>query len=261
MPDVTAVIVNYRTPELTKGAARSCLSEPDVSEVIIIDNASGDESADILTNTFRGQRVRVMENDSNEGFASATNKGINRSRTEYAFVLNSDAFVLEGAIGILLERMRADAEIGVIGPEVLLDDAKTPQPGNYGPFPSARSIFLRDQTVENPLEPDWISGVAMMVNRRFMLEIDGFDNEYFMYFEDVDLCRRIWEHEKRVVREPKAKVIHFGGKSNVSSFRRKRMYYASQDRYLENARVSPLVRNMVKLSRWPFYFSRSVLGG
>ena len=258
MPDVTAVIVNYRTPELTKGAARSCLTEPDVSEVIIIDNASGDGSADVLSNEFKGQRVRVMDNEKNEGFASASNKGINRSRTEYVFLLNSDAFVLEGAIGTLLERMKADPEIGVIGPEVLLDDAKTPQPGNYGPFPSFKSIFMRDQTVENPLEPDWISGVAMMVNRRFMLEIDGFDNEFFMYFEDVDLCRRIWEHDKKVAREPKAKVVHFGGQSVKSDFRRKKMYYAGQDRYLEESGTSGIVRAMVKISRWPVYLLRSV---
>jgi len=239
---------------------RSCLSETDVSEVLVIDNASGDDSADILQKEFKGQRVRVMDNEKNEGFAGASNKGINRSRTDYVFLLNSDAFVLEGAIGILLQRMKDDASIGVIGPEVLLDDAKTPQPGNYGPFPSFKSIFLRDQTVANELEPDWISGVAMMVNRRLMLEIDGFNDEFFMYFEDVDLCRRIRENEKKVVREPKAKVVHFGGQSVQSDFRRKKMYYAGQDRYLEEAGASGLLRATVKVSRWPVYLAKSVLG-
>ena len=229
--------------------------------MIIIDNASGDDSADILQKEFKGQRVRVMDNEKNEGFASASNKGINRSRTDYVFLLNSDALVLEGAVGVLLERMKADPSIGVIGPQVLMDDTKTEQPGNYGPFPSFKSIFLRDQSVADPLEPDWISGVAMMVSRRFMLEIDGFDNNFFMYFEDVDLCRRVRENDKKVVREPKAKVVHFGGQSVSSDFRRKKMYYAGQDRYLEEAGVSGVLRAVVKIGRWPVYLAKSVLGG
>lgn len=255
---MTAIIVNYRTPELTKGAARSCLTEPDVQEVIVIDNGSGDDSADILTEEFRGQRVRVMENEDNVGFATANNKGMNRAKTDYVFLLNSDAFVLEGAVATLLQRLKDDPEIGIIGPEVVESDGKTVQAGNYGPFPNARSIFLRDQSVPNELEPDWISGVAMMGNREFLSSIDGFDDRFFMYFEDVDLCRRIRAQGKKVVREPNAKVVHFGGKSLSSDFRRKKMYYASQDRYLELADAPPAVRSMVKVARWPVYAVRSL---
>jgi GT2 family glycosyltransferase len=258
LADVTVIIVNYRTPDLTKGAVRSCLSEPEVEEVIVIDNGSGDESADILTEEFRGKNVRVMENEDNVGFATANNKGVGRARTDYVLLLNSDAFVLEGAIGILLERIKADDSIGIIGPEILLSDGHSPQPLNYGPFPSLKTIFTRNQNVDNPLQPDWVSGVAMMLNRQFMLEIDGFDDRYFMYFEDVDLCRRVQEHGRKVVREPKAKIVHFGGKSLSSDFKRKKMYYASQDRYLELTGASSFGRNMVKVMRWPVYAIKSM---
>lgn len=260
MADVTAVIVNYRTPELTKGAARSCLTEPEVEEVIVIDNASGDDSADILTEEFRGSNVRVMENDDNVGFATANNKGIGRAHTDYVLLLNSDAFVLEGAVGTMLKRLKEDPQIGIIGPEVLLSDGHTVQPFNYGPFPNLHTIFTRDQTVIDPLNPDWISGVCMLFSRPFILEVDGFDDRYFMYYEDVDLCRRVRKAGRRIVREPAAKVVHFGGQSLKSDFKRKKMYYASQDRYLELTGVSPFGRRLVKVSRWPVYLWRTIFG-
>ncbi|HEY3779492.1 MAG TPA: glycosyltransferase family 2 protein [Fimbriimonadaceae bacterium] len=260
MPEVTAIIVNYRTPELTKGATRSCLTEPEIEEVIVIDNGSGDDSADQLTEEFRGQRVRVMENDDNVGFATANNKGISRARTDYVFLLNSDAFVLEGAIGTMLARLKKDPQIGIIGPEVLESDGSTVQSGNFGPFPSLRTIFTRDQHVEDPNNPDWISGVCMMMNRTFAQDLQGFDDRYFMYFEDVDLCRRAREKGMKVVRDPAAKIVHFGGKSLKSDFKRKKMYYTSQDRYLELAGVAPFGRNLVKATRWPVYAVKSIFG-
>lgn len=258
MADVTAVIVNYKTPDLTKGAVRSCLTEPDVEEVIVIDNGSGDDSADILTEEFRGQRVRVMENDDNVGFATANNKGISRARTEYVFLLNSDAFAVPGAIGILLQRLKQDPQIGIIAPQILESDGHTPQARNFGPFPDLRTIFLRDQSVLDQFNPDWVSGVAMMARKQSMADVDGFDDRYFMYYEDVDLCRRMRQSGKKIVREPKAKVVHFGGQSRRSNFERKKLYYESQDRYLELTGISPFGRNLVRVARWPVYALRAL---
>ncbi len=260
MEEVTAIVINYRTPDLTKGAVRSCLAEPEIAEVIVIDNASGDESADILTEEFRGNRVRVMENDKNIGFGGANNKGISKARTDFVFLLNSDAFVLEGAVGRLLARLTADDSIGLIGPEVVESDGKTPQPLNFGPFPTPRTIFTRNQHVADNGHPDWVSGVAMLARRDLLLELNGFDDEFFMYFEDVDLCRRIRNAGKQVAREVSAKIVHFGGQSLRSNFKRKKLYYAAQDRYLELTEAPPFSRGMVKASRWPVYFVRSLMG-
>ncbi len=258
MDEVTAIIINYKTPELTMGAVRSCLGEPDIAEVIVIDNGSGDESADTLTEQFRGTKARVMENDKNLGFGAANNKGISKAHTEFVFLLNSDAFVMEGAVGLLLARLKTDNSIGLIGPEVLLSDGKSPQPLNFGPFPTLRTIFTRSQRVDDPLCPDWISGVAFMGRRDFLLELNGFDDQFFMYFEDVDLCRRVRDAGKKVVREPAAKIVHFGGQSLNSDFRRKKLYYAAQDRYLEITRRPPFGRGLVKAARWPAYFVRGI---
>jgi len=260
LDEVTAIIVNYRTPDLTKGAVRSCLGEPEIAEVIVIDNDSGDDSADILTEEFRGQKVRVMESDANAGFGAANNKGIAKARTDYVFLLNSDAFVLEGAVGSLLSRLKSDDSVGLVGPEVVESDGRTQQPLNYGPFPTLKTIFTRNQSVSDPLSPDWISGVAMMGHRDFLLDLKGFDDEFFMYFEDVDLCRRIRAAGKKVVREPGAKIVHFGGQSLKSNFKRKKLFYAAQDRYLEITGASPFGRSMVKVSRWPVYMVRGLMG-
>lgn len=261
MDEVTAIIINYKTPDLTMGAVRSCLGEPEIAEVIVIDNGSGDESADALTEQFRGTKARVMENDRNLGFGAANNKGISKAHTEFVFLLNSDAFVMEGAVGALLARLKADDSIGLVGPEVVLSDGKTPQPLNFGLFPTLRTIFTRSQRVDDPLNPDWISGVALMAKRDFLLEINGFDEQFFMYFEDVDLCRRVRDAGKRVVREPAAKVVHFGGQSLKSDFKRKRLYYAAQDRYLQITGASGFGRGLVRAARWPVYLVRGLFSG
>ena len=260
MPTVTPIIVNYRTPKLTVGAVRSCLSEPEVDEVIIIDNASDDGSADIFTETFRGQKVRILEMSENLGFGAANNKAVGKAHGDYVFFLNSDAHILDGCIGTLLKRMEDDVTIGICAPEVLESDGTTVQRGNYGPFPTPRTIFTRNQSVENPLEPDWVSGVCMMIHKHTLLDIDGFDDEFFMYFEDVDLCRRMRLFGKRIVREPKAKIVHFGGGSLKSDFKRKKLYYESQDRYLELTGVKPFTHTLIQVARWPAYVARFVTG-
>ena len=94
MLPVTVVIVNYKTVKLTEGAVRSCLSEPEVEEVIVVDNDSQDGSADELTQTFRGQKVRILETNENLGFGAACNKGASKAHTPFLFFLNSDAFVM-----------------------------------------------------------------------------------------------------------------------------------------------------------------------
>jgi N-acetylglucosaminyl-diphospho-decaprenol L-rhamnosyltransferase len=260
LAEVTPIIVNYRTADLTQGAVRSCLTEPEVEEVIVIDNGSDDESADVLSDAFRGQNVRVLENEDNVGFATANNKGIGKAKTEFVFLLNSDAFLVPGCLGPLVARMRADESVGIAAPLILESDGATPQPRNYGPFPTLNTILTRNQHVPDELNPDWVSGVAMLMRREFVTDLEGFDDRYFMYFEDVDLCRRVRASGKKIVREPEARVVHFGGKSLSSDFKRKKMYYASQDRYLELTDVAPFGRNLVKVTRWPVYVVKSIVG-
>jgi GT2 family glycosyltransferase len=258
MAEVSVIIVNYQTPKLTKGAVRSCLDEPEVAEVLVVDNNSEDGSVDEIWNEFKNQNVRVVESDSNAGFGAANNRGVKRARSPYVFLLNSDAFMLEGCLPPLLAKMKEAEDIAIVAPEILEADARTEQDGNYGPFPTLHTIFTRDDEVEDELEPDWVSGVAMLVHREAFLDIGGFDEKFFMYFEDVDLCRRFHQNDKRVLREPKAKVVHFGGGSQNSDFKKKKMYYASQDRYLELTGVQPAGAALVRATRWPVYLTKSL---
>lgn len=256
--NVAAIIVNYMTPELTIGAVRSCLEEPGVGEVIVVDNASADGSAAAIKSAIPDGRLRVIESPDNGGFGRANNLGVRESNCEYVFLLNSDAYALPGAVGRLVARLESDPTIGIAGPEVLLRDGTTPQPLNFGPFPTLRTLLIRDQTVRDSQSPDWISGVAMLARRDLMLDLGGFDDRYFMYFEDVDLCRRVRAAGKKIVRVPEAKIVHLGGQSLSSEYKRKKLYYASQDRYLASDGISAFGLALVKATRWPAYFARSL---
>lgn len=259
MPEVSVVIVNYKTPKLTIGAIRSCLDEPGVSEVIVVDNASADDSVEQIWAEFRGSKVRVIDSTENDGFGAANNRGVAKARSPYVLLLNSDAFVLEGAVAPLVAVLEQQPDVGIVSPLILESDGSTPQPRTFGPFPTVKTIFTRDFSVEDELQPDWVSAVAIMVRRDEFLDLNGFDEEFFMYYEDVDLCRRYRGSGKRIVREPGSRVVHFGGSSLNSDFRRKRLYYESQDRYLELTGVTGASAALIKASRWPVYIMRTVV--
>jgi N-acetylglucosaminyl-diphospho-decaprenol L-rhamnosyltransferase len=257
---VSAIIVNYRTKELTAQAAQSCLLEPEIEEVVVVDNQSGDDSVEWLRSEFAGQPVSVIASSENRGFGAANNLGAEQATGEHLFLLNSDAWCLPGCARLLLSRLD-EAGVGIVAPETLEDDERTVQPRNYGAFPSLRSILLRSSPAVDPASPDWVSGVAMMMRREDFLRIGGFDERFFMYLEDVDLCRHFRAEGYRIVREPEAKIVHLGGKSSRSKVSQKKQYYASQDLYLEKAGFSLLSRSLIRTLRWPAFWLSQLGGG
>lgn len=252
--DTSAIIVNYRTMALTRSAINSVLSEAEVTQVVVVDNASGDRSADYLRDAFAHERVRIIESDRNRGFGPAVNMAAKECRAPLLLILNSDATLGPGSLGRLAAALLSDPAIGVVGPAIYESDGRRLQPGAYGRLPARRDIVLSNGWVSpradpgpDAAAPGWISGVAMLIRRTDFLALGGFDEGFTMYLEDVDLCRRLAASGKVVRREPTAKVMHRGGESWRSKRDQVRRFHASKLRYFEKLGVTRVERECIRL--------------
>lgn len=249
------VIVNYRTKELTRAAISSVLPEPEVDEVVVVDNGSGDGSADYLRSAFTGEPVLVIESGANRGFGPAVNLGAGATHAPLLLTLNSDATLLAGSLARLAQHLVSDPNIGIVAPSVYEADGRTLQPGTYGRLPRRRDIFLSSGWVRHRADdpryattPEWVSGVAMLLRRADFLAVGGFDAAFTMYLEDVDLCRRVREAGRSIRREPAAVVLHEGGRSWQSTREQRRRFHESKFRYFENLGVTRLELQCVRLA-------------
>jgi len=243
MPDhagVSVIIVNFRTRELTAEAVRSVLDDPALHGVVVVDNGSGDGSAAFLREAFPLPQVQVVESPENLGFGRGVNLGATVAEAPFFFLLNSDAVVRPGTLGLLRRVLVDDPGAGVVAPAVYLADGRTLQDDAFGPMPATNALLRTDRSRRNGNDPGWVSGVAMMLRRDDFLALGGFDPDFVMYLEDVDLCRRIVASGKRVVREPSATVVHLGGRSGMVPGARVDQFHRSKLVYLRKAGAGPL---------------------
>ena len=246
---VDTVIVNFRTKELTLDAARSVMDEPETNAVLVVENGSDDDSAAWLSERLAGTKADVLISNENLGFGGGNNLGIRSATSEYVFLLNSDATIQAGALGLLVQKM-ADPTVGIAAPAIYLPGGEEMQRDVLGHFPTPARILSRSTDCPiDTLEPDWVSGAAMLLRRIEALEVGGFDEQLFMYLEDVDLCKRYRDRGMRAVRELNSRVIHLGGASKTSSKTQKEQFRRSTDYYLGKHGFSATSRAAVRAVR------------
>ncbi|MEZ5714963.1 MAG: glycosyltransferase family 2 protein [Paracoccaceae bacterium] len=214
MARLLTILLNWRTPEMTLAAAEAALREMAGldGELVIVDNDSGDGSFEALTEgvAARGWPVRVLQSGRNGGFGAGNNFGIRAGRADgtaadYVYILNSDAFPDSGSVRILLEYLENHPEVGfagsyIHGPERDAHVTAFRFPSILSEFEGAArfgpvSRMLADHVVPLPVpdraqEVDWLAGASLMMRARVLDEIGLFDEEFFLYFEETDLCRR-----------------------------------------------------------------------
>ncbi len=245
---VDTIIVNFRTKELTLGAVRSVVDEPETHQVIVVENGSEDDSADWLTDELRGTKAEVLVSTKNLGFGGGNNLGARAATSEFLFFLNSDATLRPGGLGKLPPRLSNPA-VGVVGAGIDLPSGE-PQPNVHGVFPTPARILSRAAAKSiGTGEPDWVSGAAMMVRRKDFLDLGGFDENLFMYLEDVDLCKRYADRGLKVVRETEATIVHVGGASAQTSKSQKEQFRRSTDYYLKKHGFDVASRAAVRVAR------------
>lgn len=254
---LAVVILNYRTPGLTIDCLASLEGEVEPGiHVVVVDNASADGSADRIERALadRGWSgwASMIRSPVNGGFAAGNNLGIRSVDARAYLLLNSDTVVRAGALRALRAAARAHPDAGIIGPGILTAGG-APDPSFFrvaGPVsellraantgPITRLLRRFDPVLphtEEPLEPGWIGFACALVRREVIDSVGLLDDGYFMYFEDVDYCRRARQAGWKILYWPEAKVVHLlGGSSQVTSrerLRRRapRYYYEARARY------------------------------
>ena len=251
MKSVDVIIVNYRTPDLSKQACDSVLTDPAVNKVWIVDNSSADDSCQLLQKYAAGKPVEVISSTENLGFGEANNLAAKKSTARYIFLLNSDATLFAGNLESLVDNLEQAESVGIVAPQILLTDEQAVQLDAQGIFPTAsRIIFRKTRQYIQSQTPDWVSGVSLLVRREEFLNIGGFDKEYFMYFEDVDLCWRYRQSGKKIVVVPEVKVVHLGGGSHSSTSKQKQTYFSSQRLFLRKSGAGRITLLLLKIITW-----------
>jgi N-acetylglucosaminyl-diphospho-decaprenol L-rhamnosyltransferase len=237
-PQVLTVVLNYRTADLTLSAVEAALREMEGLEgaITVVDNNSGDGSYERLMSAAQERgwtRVRVLQSGRNGGYGAGNNFGIrqglpNGASPDYIYILNSDAFPEAGAIRVLVDHMQAHPQVGFAGSRIHGDDGAYHQtafrfPTLFSEFETAAatgpiSRLLKHYIVPLP-EPkaaqkvDWIAGASLMVRHSTFLETGGFDERFFLYFEETDLCMRAGKAGWCSVYLPQSRVMHIGSVS------------------------------------------------
>jgi GT2 family glycosyltransferase len=221
--DLTIVVVSYNVRELLRAclgaAARS--AAPYAAELIVVDNASRDGSADMVAHAF--PHVVLLRNAVNRGFAAACNQGLARGQGRYGLLLNPDAEPLDDALAALVRFADAHPEVGVVGPQLRNADGSL-QPSGW-PVPRLSALLARavlgQRAVVPPPQRDFdavadvgeVSGACLLVRGEVLARVGRLDERFFLGYEDVDLCMRAARAGWRVVYYPCARVRHHHGAS------------------------------------------------
>lgn len=207
--DLSVVIVSYNTADLIG----SCLASVAASsgappEVFVVDNASRDGSADMIRHRFPD--VRLIVNSGNRGFAAANNQILDRCLGEFIFFLNPDARVLPETFEKAIAYMRKNPHIGLAGAKIINPD-ETPQESITYRYPGEKQT--RGELPPLPGKIACVLGAGMIARRAMIERVGGFDEDFFLYGEDEDLCLRIRKNGGEIGYIEEAVVIHHGGQS------------------------------------------------
>lgn len=228
-PILSIIIISFNTIELTKKSIQTILQSKLLIkyEIIVVDNASTDNSPALLNSTFSNYlNIRIIKNNQNIGFAKANNQGVKEAHGTYILFLNSDTEILENSVQKLFTYYtQHEKTIQFLGGKLFNKDM-TSQP-SCGPFYTLPVVFgalflkgdywgLTRYSPSNLKEVDWISGSCILTKRNYFEQLHGFDEQIFMYMDEIDLLYRAKKHGFHVFFYPEAHFIHLGSASSGS---------------------------------------------
>ncbi len=245
--DLSIVIVNFNTKKLTLDCIRSVISATSgiKYEFVVVDNASSDGSLTAISKIKGLARIKIVQNNKNLGFGKANNQGIKKSLGRYILLLNSDTKLNENVLGEMVAWMDKNPKIGVASCALRNKDGSMQGTGGY--FPTlfrvfAWMFFLEDIPIldrfikpfhpvheqspfykglnrfDSEMQMDWVTGAFFLIRKEVIEKVGYFDEDYFMYTEEVDLCFRIKKGGWNVYYTPYWSITHLGGASSTSEF-------------------------------------------
>ena len=227
-PVLSIIIVNYNTANILRQCLKSLEQESKRAkeqEIIVVDNGSTDNSVKMINDQWLMGNVKLIENQRNLGFAKAVNQGIKKSQGEFILLLNSDIVVKPKAIEKMIEFAQKHSIVGVVGGRLL--NPKGSIQGSCYHLPTLSRIikefwfgqknFSVTQKYaplgNKPIEVEAIVGAVFLIPRKVIEKVGFFDERFFMYFEDLDYCRRVRNASFKIYYLPQAEFIHKHGAS------------------------------------------------
>ncbi len=221
---ISFIIVSWNTCEKTCACVASLRKYMPEHELIVVDNNSADDSCEQLKERFPD--VKLIENNDNRGFGTANNQGAEIATGDVYCFINSDAELPDESLGRLAGLLLQNPSIGATGPRVIRGDGTFEY--SYGRFPTYGACLVRfgfefflpfktlfdarekywRRRFRSALQVDWVSGCCLLMHAGLFKEMGGWDERYFAYFEDVELCRRVSHAGNKVVYDPQATIIH-----------------------------------------------------
>lgn len=230
-PDLSIIIISYNTQQITLNCINSIIKSVKniTCEIIVVDNASNDDTLQEikkLKNANKNSKIfiNIINNVDNIGYGKANNQGIKLTKSEYILLLNSDTVVLDDAIEKLLKRyQQSESQFQFIGGKLLNQD-NSPQ-ASCGPFYSLPMIFahlflrgdywgLTRSSPNQEKSVDWISGACILTKKSYLEKLNGFDENIFMYIDEIDLLYRTHKLGYKTLFYPNAQFIHLGSGSS-----------------------------------------------
>lgn len=224
--NISVVIVNYKTPKLLMQCLESLKKEaPGINDIVVIDNASGDDSIALLKKNRPD--VKRIASRTNVGFGRGVNWGITNARKPFILILNPDIILSPGSLQILWQEMNNQPRLGLIAPKLMLPDGnlqfsccrfQTPDVVVFRRSWLGKTtlgqkridrFLMKEYDHQKPRDVDWVIGGCMLVRRQALEEIGLMDQRFFLYFEDMDWCRRFWHNGWRIRYEPRARMTHY----------------------------------------------------
>ena len=245
---LSIIIVNWNGTELTEDCIKSILDtnyekiKSNDFEIIVIDNGSTDGSRDGLKNL--GDSVKLIKNKDNIGYAPACNQGIKAAGGKYTLLLGNDTIILNGALEKCISFLEERPECGAAGCRLLNPDGTVQN--NCKKFPEFINGFYtylsldklnRDYDMswfnyDKTMEVEQIATTFLMIRSSLLKNLSGFNEDYRILYNDVDLCRRIWDTGNKIFFLHTAEVIHYGNQSTKrAGFRERKIMYSDIYRY------------------------------
>jgi GT2 family glycosyltransferase len=237
-PQVSIIILNWNGYKDTVECISS-LEEIDYEncQIVLVDNGSDINEAEILEKVF--STIKTIRSDKNLGFSGGNNVGINYAlshNADYILLLNNDTIVERNFLEPLMKKILEDKQVGIISPQINYYSEPNRIWSAGGKISKIRasgfadSIKLESQLSTKDREVDFVSGCCMLVRRRIFEKVGTFDENYFLYVEDTDLCYRTKKAGFKIVVTPKSKIFHKVNRSTKENFSALPLYYATRNR-------------------------------
>ncbi len=262
--DISFITINYNSSRHTSALVQSIIAQTSKEvnyEIVVVDNASESDDYSHLLNTIGNlPQVSVIRNRVNNGFAGGNMLGVNSAHGKYYFFINNDCQLLNDTGSIMKKFLDAHDDIAVVTAKVT--DEKGHFSSSYKQFPSvikqwfgnsvhralsSKSFPSNKMHLETPTAVEIISGSCMFFRAEDFNAIGGFDTIFFLYCEEEDICKRIWNYGKQIYFLPEAEVFHAGGGSSIRNIALEKEFYISY-KLLIDKHFNGFTRNLIHIA-------------